>query len=564
MIKKDVVILGIHDGHNASAAVIKNGKVLAAVSEERLNNIKNYSGVPKESIKKVLEISQTSISSIQTIAVSNYTRSNPHIETDGNILHELASYITPWMHQKWFINLNLKLLTILRKKKGLNDFLSEMGIDKLPIKFVEHHLAHASTAYYSRPWDDKTLVLTLDAFGDSVSSTVNVGDNFEITRIAETSFYDSLAVVYSEVTAFLGLKRWEHEYKVMGMAPYGKAEYTIDIFRKLVRINPHHPLQFQNTSGHYLKGMQRLFKRKLAGQRFDNVSAGIQQLFEELVLEWVKNSLKETGLKKIACAGGAFLNVKANKLIRELPEVEDLFIYPASDDSGSSVGAALEVYYRYCDEHKIVAVKEPIKNVYYGQEFTDEYIEKFIKSKGLSTKARKVTPVEVARELANGKIIARFAGRDEWGPRSLGNRSIMADPRNMDVIRKINFAIKQRDFWMPFAPAILEEDHQRYLKNPHFSPYMTEAFDTTEEALSLIAGLHPYDLTARPQTVNSWNPGWQSIIREFKKITGVGSILNTSFNLHGYPVCGTPEIAYSTFENSDLDGLLLNNWLIKK
>lgn len=563
--QRDIIVLGIHDGHNAGAAIVRDGKVLAAISEERLNNIKNYSGTPLLSIKKVFDIAKISPQDINAIAIGSFLRLDDPVKVERNMLHFVGEHIAPVIHEKWFVHASVKVLHKFRQINDLYQVLQDLGIRQKPIEFIEHHLAHAACAYYQRPWDDKTLVLTLDGMGDGLSATVNIGQEFEIKRIAETGFYDSIGNnLYSEITAYLGMKRWEHEYKIMGLAPYGRAEYVIDTLHKAIRINPNKPLEFENISGYYLKRMQLFYTKALVGQRFDNIAAATQKLFEELVVQWVKNAIKETHVHKIACSGGSFLNVKLNKLIRELPEVEDAFFYPAAEDGGSPVGAAMEEYYRYCRRNKISAKRIPITDIYYGQEFSEEDIIEFLKSKKLIKKARQVSGKDVARLLAEGKIIARFAGRDEWGPRALGNRSIMADPRNMSVIRKINFAIKQRDFWMPFAPAILFEEQARYLKKSRFAPYMIEAFDTKKEGENLIAGLHPFDLTARPQSVNEWNPGWQEIIREFYKITGVAGILNTSFNLHGYPVVGTPERAYWTFKNSFLDGLLLENWFIER
>jgi len=559
-----VIILGIHDGHNAGVALIKDGEVLAAINEERLNNIKNYSGVPALAMKKVFEIAKINPSDVSLIAVASLLRLDDPVRVEGNKLHLLAEYIAPVIHQKWFIKNSIFILHKFRKIKGIIDVLNKLGIADKKIDFIEHHLTHAACAYYQRPWNDKTLILTLDGMGDGISASVSIGSSFNIKRIAETSFYDSLGNnLYSEITAFLGMKRWEHEYKIMGLAPYGRDDGVIEILRKVVRINPRKSLEFENISGYYLKKMQFFYKKALAGYRFDNIAAATQKLFEELSLEWIKNCIKETRIHKLVCAGGSFLNVKLNKLVRELDEVEDVFFYPAAEDGGTAVGAAMEGYHRFCKENNILAKKIDITHVYYGQEFSKEQIEEFIKSNRLRS-AKKVSHKEVAKLLAQGKIIARFSGRDEWGPRALGNRSIMADPRNMQVIRKINFAIKFRDFWMPFASSVLEEDQKRYFKKNHFSPYMIEAFDTKKEAQEIIAGLHPYDLTGRPQSVNSWNPGFQGIIREFKKITGVGGILNTSFNLHGYPLVGNLEIALWTFRNSKLDGLLIEDWLIEK
>jgi carbamoyltransferase len=431
--------------------------------------------------------------------------------------------------------------------------------------FIEHHTSHAACAYYQRPWDGETLVLTLDGAGDGISATVNVGRGLRMERIASTTYYDSPGNnLYSEITGYLGLKRWEHEYKVMGMAPYGRPEYCMDKMRRIVRINPNRPLEFQNTLGAYSTELQGRLRRLLAGQRFDNISAACQQHFEELVTQWVRNAIEATGLHKIACAGGMFLNVKANKLMREMPEVEDAFFYPAADDGGTPVGAALEAYYRYCERNGQDPRRIPLADVYYGLAHTDEEIEQALVESGWRERAERVENIEdaVAELLVQGRIVARYNGRSAWGPRALGNRSIMADPRDLRIIRRLNFAIKHRDFWMPFAPSILEEDMDVYLKEARPARYMIEAFNTTGKADALIAGLHPYDRTARPQTVNAWEPGWRRVIEGFRERTGVGAVLNTSFNRHGYPIVGSPEAALWTLENSALDGLAMGEWLV--
>lgn len=560
-----ITVLGIHDGHNAGASIVKEGKVLAAINEERLNNIKNYSGAPVRSINKVLEISGVTPSEINLIAVASLLRLDDPVKVEGNKLHFLAEHVAPLVHNKWFIHKSVAILHLFRKLEEIQKCLEGLGLGSKKMTFVEHHLAHAACAYYQRPWDDKTIIFTLDGMGDGISASVSIGAGYKIKRIAETSFYDSLGNnLYSEITAYLGMKRWEHEYKLMGLAPYGKSDDVIETLRKVVRINPKKPLEFENISGYYLKKMQIFYQTHLAGKRFDNIAAAAQKLFEELVTRWIKNSIQETKIHKLVCAGGSFLNVKVNKLIRELDEVKDVFFYPASEDGGSAVGAAMEGYYRYCEKENIEAKKIPISDIYYGQEFSYEQIRQFLSAKKILGKAKRCSPLDIARLLSIGKIIARFSGRDEWGPRALGNRSIMADPRNLGVIRKINFAVKHRDFWMPFAPSVLEEDKKRYFKNSRFAPYMVEAFDTKDDAKEIIAGLHPCDLTVRPQIVNNWNIDWQSIIKEFKKITGVGGIINTSFNLHGYPLVGDLDTAFWTFKRSGLDGVLLGDWLIEK
>jgi len=468
--------------------------------------------------------------------------------------HTMTSFLVKSLHKR-------------RKMNELNSIFRDLFANAKEIMFIEHHTAHAASAYYQRPWTDDTLVLTLDGAGDGVCSSVNIGRNFSLDRIASTTSYNSPGnMFYSEITGYLGLKRWEHEYKVMGMAPYGIPEYCLEKMQKIVRVNPNKPLEFENTIGAYVNYVQKKLSKLLAEQRFDNISAATQQHYENIVCQWIQNTIDATGIHKLACAGGMFLNVKANKLIREMKSVEDVFFYPAASDEGIPVGAALEGYYRFCEREGIKAQKEQIGPIYYGMEYSNDEIESVLKKTGWMEKAHFFDEIdhEVGERIAKGSIVARFNGRVEWGPRGLGNRSILADPRDLRVIRKINFAIKHRDFWMPFAASILDERKRDYLINAREAPYMIEAFDTTSKSEELLAGLHPKDMTCRPQTVNSWNPGYYKVLKTFEDISGIGGMLNTSFNLHGYPLVGTPEIAIHTLNNSDLNVLAIGNWLVEK
>jgi carbamoyltransferase len=562
-----ITVLGVHDGHAAGAAILRNGRVLAALSEERLNNVKNYSGVPRLAIPDVIRIAGIRPADIDLIAVGCLVRSTAPIQDEQTWRMLLYKRLAPLFQSHAVSGLMVKGFHRIRRMEELREVLSGLGLSGKEVQFVDHHTSHAACAFYPRPWEEDTLVLTLDGAGDNLSATVAVGRGTRLERIASTTFFHSPGNnLYSEVTGYLGLKRWEHEYKVMGMAPYGRPETCLNQMQKIVRIHPRRPLEFQNTIGAYSTEIQGKLRKLLAGQRFDNIAAACQKHFEDLVTQWVRNAVRETGIHRIACAGGMFLNVKANKLIRELPEVERAFFYPAADDGGTPVGAALEAYYRYCDRERIASERVPLADIYYGREFSDEDIEQALTDAGWRTRAEHVSDPEsaVVQLLTEGKIVARFSGRDEWGPRALGNRSILADPRDLRVIRKINFAIKHRDFWMPFAPSLLEEDAARYLQQARPAPYMIEAFDTTEAAEEIIAGLHPYDRTARPQTVGGENPAYRTLLRHFRDRTGVGGVLNTSFNLHGYPVAGTPETALWTLENSELDALVMGRWLIQR
>ena len=404
----------------------------------------------------------------------------------------------------------------------------------------------------------KTLVES-DLLWDRVESVESV-------QVRDTFVYD---LYVPEYHTFVGGYGAMILHNTMGLAPYGKAEYCEDKMKKIIRLNPNNPLEFQNTFGSYLKSMQPKLQKLLSGERFDNIAAACQAYYEELFTAWVKNAIEKTGIHNVAFAGGNILNVKENKRVVEMEGVSDAFFYPPAGDEGTPAGAALEAYYEICKRDGTKPEQHPLEDLYNGPEFSDEEIFAAIKAEGLEAKADKYSDGginEVVGELlSKGKIAARFSGRVENGPRSLGNRSIIADPRNFRTVREINTAIKQRDFWMPFAPSILEERAPDYMVNPKPARYMILAFDSQEKTRDdLPAAMHPQDFTVRPQTVNSWNPGYRRVIERFQALTGVGAVLNTSFNLHGYPIAGTPSLAIWTLKNSGLEYLAMGSYLIHK
>jgi carbamoyltransferase len=281
------------------------------------------------------------------------------------------------------------------------------------------------------------------------------------------------------------------------------------------------------------------------------------------MVQWVKNAMDQTGIRNVAFAGGVFLNVKANREIINIPGIKKTLFYPAAGDAGTAVGAALKLYNSEISSKRR---RFAVKDLYYGVEFTDEEIKKFIDKSKWKKKAHLYKDVEgvFAENVAKGKVIARFNGRLEWGPRALGNRSIVANPSNRSIVKVINDKIKNRTWWMPFAPSILSKGAKRYLKKPSFSPYMVMAFETTEKRDEIIAAIHPHDFTCRPHVVNEWNPSYKRLLENFEKETGISAVLNTSFNLHGYPIVHGPKEAIWTFENSELDGLQMGNYLIMR
>ncbi len=558
-----MIVLGINDGHDSSACLVRDGRVVLCSSEERRLNSKNHAGVPAASLAALFRCSGIDVREVDLVALSSRIRTT--VPTAGHKpIYSVLNLLSSLGRTSWGTALGRWLLSRLRKRRELLQCLADLGLADRPVVPFDHHLCHAATAYFHRPWEGPATVLTLDGAGDGLCATVSIGQGHDLQVIARTpKFHSPAAWMYSAVTAHLGLKPYEHEYKVMGMAPYGQPEVCSETLRRAFAVDG---LEFRNRTGRIAGGMQRYLARRLTGQRFDNVAAACQQVFEELMLTWVGNALAATGVPRIAAAGGAFLNVKANKLIREKPGVEALYVYPASDDGGTPVGAAVLGYLELCRQRGAIPELDLPRHMYLGLEFSDAEMETAAAGSGLPYRRMADPAGEVAGLLAEGQIVARFAGREELGPRALGNRSILADPRDLRVIRKLNFAIKHRDFWMPFAASVLEEDAGKYVRDLSPWPFwMIEAFDTTPEGeQSLIAGVHPFDQTIRPQVVNDLNPGYRDLLRAFRGRTGVGGLLNTSFNLHGYPIVGTPEVALDTLKKSDLDAVALGPVLVTK
>ena len=370
------------------------------------------------------------------------------------------------------------------------------------------------------------------------------------------------------------MKPWEHEYKIMGLAPYAdeagvsKSKTVLDELLDVKESS----LEFTTKTKLSMNYCYDFLKTKLENHRFDWIAGGIQQITEELMKKWVCNALKKTGCKKIVCAGGVFMNVKVNMHLSELEQVEDIFIFPSGGDESLAMGAAMYVYSEILEKTGEKIHVEPLGPIYLGMEFTNSEIEDEINDNKLE-KTCSVEFVEdiekyTAELLAKGEIVARFSERMEWGARSLGNRSILADPSNYDKIREINLAIKQRDFWMPFAPSIISERQDEYIENPKRidAPYMVMGFHTKEKAQKeLISAIHAYDFTARPQLLKEkYNPSYYNLIMNFEKNTGIPALLNTSFNLHGFPIVCSPNDAITTLTKSGLKHLAIGNYLISK
>lgn len=572
-------ILGINDGHNAAACLYEDGEVTAAIQEERLRRVKNWSGMPTEAIRTLMRVRRISPSEIDFVAMNgqhaafSVTRDEllEIYRTINDVGVTLRRGIRRAIRRAVKPTPLYELYREPRRRRRVRELI-EMGIPQEKILFVEHHTAHAAAAYYGLAnFDDDILVLTCDGAGDGLCATVNIGRHGRIERLDQVGQTHSIGNIYAMVTFLLGMVPLEHEYKLMGLAPYADPKGADQVFRelrRLIRFNPKRPLGWERTGGcPDTFCSYRFFRDLLERKRFDWVAGGVQRFTEAIVTEWVRNCVRETGIRRLALGGGVFMNVKVNKLLMELPEVQELFVYPSCGDETNAMGAASWVY----AEQAGVAKIRPLRDLYWGPEFSDDEVEEALRSFAFRHPVRieRVTSVEprVAAWLAEGKVVARFKGREEFGARALGNRSILADPSNPAVIRVINEAIKSRDFWMPFAPSVLEERAADYLVNAKRvrAPYMILSFDTTQRRREIGAAIHPFDFTARPQEVSAeWNREYHALLREFERRTGIGAVLNTSFNLHGYPIVSRPEDALDVLDRSGLTHLAVQNWLVTK
>ncbi|MEI6424471.1 MAG: carbamoyltransferase C-terminal domain-containing protein, partial [Lentisphaerota bacterium] len=446
----------------------------------------------------------------------------------------------------------------------------------------DHHLCHAASAYYglSKDKKDKYLVFSLDGGGDGRTSAVYIGQGNKLEQIASSDSF-SPACLYAHITYIMGFMPHEHEYKLMGLAPYAQPQYANivkDLLYQFIGFDELNPLVLTNTSKYpEVKNsgspqkqelIHDLFKTTL-NLRFDTLSAGLQLLAEEVAVKWIKAGISRTGIKKVLLTGGFFMNVKANKLISEIPGIEFVNAFPSCGDESNAFGAAFLGY------QKLRAENSPeiqFEGCCVGTDamFDIEEAKEKYKNAVNFEKADNINE-RIVELLVNRKIVARCSGKMEFGARALGNRSILASPDDMRIINKINAAIKKRDFWMPFAPASMEDKLDIIVEVPDslkecYSPYMMFTFDVKPAMYDkIVAGVHQADKTARVQTVNPKSyPDFYDIISKFFEKTGIPTVLNTSFNLHGFPIVEGACDSINVYLNSELDVLAVGDYLITR
>jgi carbamoyltransferase len=600
----DRIILGVYEGHTASACIMINGEVLVACPEERISRLKVDFGFPKQAIAYCLKEASVSAGQVdQVVLVAD--RYGPQDVADLMFKRAAKYSVMDWVkenHLYWkpklldgykelrtyfhimggmsrvdghyydFSGLSLEepdevialKLNEIRKKA----FETHFGIDPAKITFVPHYACHPYYAYYASPWRGSDVaILHSEGSGGTYNSTVYRDTGRGLELLAGTGECD-IGRVYHWVTLVLGMKPEQHEYKVMGLAPYAtdkEVEKSYPVFKDLFKVE-----DLLITYKERPKDLYFHFKERLEGHRFDGIAGALQKVTEDLLTEWADTVMKRLGCTKAIFGGGVALNIKASKRMSELPSVDNFFVPASPGDESNCIGASYIAMERHClDTGMPLAAIKPLKSVYLGPAFSKGDIARAVDAHGLRafcTVVEGATDEDVVDRLMEGDVVARFSGKMEFGVRALGNRSILADPSKLDMVRKINTQIKYRDFWMPFCPTILKERQHDYIANPKSLPssYMTMSFDTTQEGRTkLTAAIHHGDDTTRPQVlVKEENPAYYDLIKAFERKTGIGALLNTSFNLHGEPIVCSPDDAIHTFLHSDLDILLLEDLML--
>lgn len=598
-----MIILGLNLAIDATAVLLKDGEIVAAVAEERLSRKKLHLGFPRRAVKSCLTIGKLRGEDIDVAVVSFNEYLTTHPLITEILFHPNAGQIEP--------ENTISILTLLKEGsriandhpgallheampwrwKSYNhrrylDELHALGVTNARLETVDHHLAHAASAYFCSGFDRDVLIVTADGAGDGLSATLNIGKNGKIRRIQSVPKRLSFGLLYAAITKYLGFKPHRHEGKITGLAAYGNSEKTLPVLRRLLTVSPNgkmigtigkHPdarlaEQLRRfTTGSFLRQwevneMIGVFRRSFGGMRREDVAAGVQSWLEETVSQWVRLGLKETKCRSVALAGGVFANVRLNQRIAELPGLDHLYVHPNMGDGGTALGAALLIWQKHLGQQKKSLAPKTLGHVYFGPSYSDEDIKTAVRRAGLNARKMRVVERYAAKMIAKGKIVGWFQGRMEFGPRALGNRSLLAPATDRTINDTLNERLRRTEF-MPFAPSVLDTDVSRYLKyhSHSFAPsrFMTITFDCTPLAKKTIPAVVHVDGTARPQVVErKTNSRYYRVLQEYKKLTGMGIFVNTSFNIHEEPIVCSPDDAIRSYKLGSCDILILGNYVV--
>jgi len=558
-----MITLGINYNktHDSAACIVRDGEVLFAVAEERLSRIKHDAGFPRMAIQACLDFANIRADQLDEVCFG-WSTAGPGFRHD---LKCLATGGLPLTYLN-VVTTTLYFLSMWHQESGAKRFREIFGGAKARMRFVDHHLAHAISAYAYSGFEESAIVV-MDGRGAWEATSIWHGSKGRVQHVATIPFPDSLGLFYSEFTSYLGFQRNSDEWKVMGLAPYGAPGVKLDAFIQPeagpYRVN--HKRLFGNGNGSF-SGMTPLLGPARApeseiDERHKNVAYAVQDACELAVLSIVRMAVEKTRSRNLCLAGGVALNSKANGKIVASGLVDRIFVQPAASDDGVSLGAALVPYL----DHGGSLPNKAMRHAYLGPAFDDVAIENVLHTYKLRY-SRVSDAAEAAAELlANGKILGWFQGRMEFGPRALGSRSILADPRDPEMTAKVNNAVKFREWWRPFAPSLKKETAGEYLESATDSPFMILTAQVRPEKRSVIPAVTHVDGSARPQTVEKEiNPLYWRLIDAFEKRTGVPVIMNTSFNLRGEAIVHTPTDAVRTFFSSGMDALVIGSFVVEK
>ncbi len=584
-------VLFILPYHNASAAVFENGQCLEYLHEEKFTNIKSHWGFPGLSVDYL--VNKYSLKSTDHVVFSGkqlllHTLPKPSSNLAEDIgtnphLRQLTNYVEyKTKAKKLFFTIRSifldKIISPLARNQMRQYLLTRYNVPTNNTHFFDHHLCHALSPVHFYNLHSQThpiLIFTMDGSGDNYFSKTFIyyPANNKLKPIAKSRFDSSLGLLYSGLTQFLGMKPYEHEYKVMGLAAYpNDPKYYQNILIRLQKDFGYDQKSQTFQSSFNTNYSFYYFKEHFVGQRFDNLAAALQTHLDNLITLWITTTIKKYHIHTIALSGGVFMNVKVNKLIQELPLVKKAYFMPSAGDESLGWGAAYQIF----SQRKINTQSN--STMFLGLNYSNQQIQAFIKKnrldKKFDIKYLKNPSQKIANLLSHHQVVAWFTGAGEWGARSLCHRTILANASDFNSYHQVNDAIKMRDFWMPFAPTILFDWAPRYIKNwqklknkiKESSKYMITAFDSTPLAQKhLIAAIHSKDKSLRPQLVEkSDHPTLYRLLKYFEKYTGMGGVMNTSLNIHGYPLVGNLNQAIFTLENSQLKYLVLENYLLIK
>jgi carbamoyltransferase len=581
--------------HDAAAVLLKDGVLVAAAEEERFTRIKHDFGFPKNAIRFCME--QAGISGADLDYAVFFEK--PFRKLDRILMMTLQTY-----PQAWKVFRESMITWMVDKLWVATTLQDEIGIEKNKVLFSEHHLSHAASAYLCSPFE-QAAILTVDGVGEWVTATYGVGKGNDIKLQKQMEFPHSLGLLYSAFTAFLGFEVNEGEYKVMGMAPYGEPRY-VDKVWKLVRQNQDGSFSLDMDYFSFHHSSDRTYSRKFSqlfgeprpskmlfftegtgfpkyfgtppgnyqelskqNQHYADIAASIQKVTEELLVGMAKNLQRTTGLKSLCMAGGVALNSVANTRILNESGFEELYVQPAAGDGGGALGAALWAYNTLLGKPR----NFQMEHAYWGRSNSEAEIGSFLRENNIPHQqfdSEDKLLDQVVQQLMNGKVIGWSQGRFEWGPRALGSRSILADPRNPNMKDIVNAKIKFREPYRPFAPSVLAQCAEKYFQLPNaakHSParYMLYVVPVRPEQHATLPAITHVDGTGRLQTVfQDQSPRYYRLIERFGQATGVPVVLNTSFNLKGEPIVNTPANAFNTFSKSEMDLLVLENFVVDK